>query len=90
MIINLDGRKIGDKSSLHEELMTQGNFPDYYGKNLDALWDLLTDYSGDIEINIINGESLSLNLGNYYNSLVGLLMDLSLEYKNIDFNLEVR
>ncbi len=30
--------------ALHQELMDKLSFPDFYGKNIDALWDLLTGY----------------------------------------------
>lgn len=32
---------------IHEALMRDLDFPDYYGGNLDALWDCLTDILGD-------------------------------------------
>lgn len=38
----LDGRNMTDRESAHRELAQRLEFADYYGANLDALWDLLT------------------------------------------------
>ena len=47
MKIILDGSTFTDKEKLHSILKSEFNFPDYYGNNLDALWDCLT---GDIKL----------------------------------------
>ena len=44
----LDGRLI--KKEAHDYLMRELNFPDYYGKNLDALYDCLTEIECEIEL----------------------------------------
>lgn len=40
------------KEELHEYLMEMFDFPDYYGKNLDALYDCLTDIDEPTAIGI--------------------------------------
>ena len=46
----LDGKKILTSQQFHEQIMKViPDFPDFYGKNLDALWDVL---SGFIDTNI--------------------------------------
>lgn len=42
--IIIDGRKIQNKEVLHDVLKDKLDFPDYYGRNLDALWDCLTGW----------------------------------------------
>lgn len=42
--ILIDGKKIQSLNELHEFLAKLKFFPSYYGKNLDALWDVLTTY----------------------------------------------
>ena len=44
----LDGNLI--KKDGHDYLMKALNFPEYYGKNLDALYDCLTEISCEIEL----------------------------------------
>jgi len=43
MNIELDARCMGTKEEAHAYLKEQMNFPDYYGANLDALHDCLTE-----------------------------------------------
>ena len=49
--ITLDGNLLGDISQVHDYLKEMLEFPEYYGKNLDALYDCLTDLM-DVEITI--------------------------------------
>lgn len=49
--ITLDGNILADAALVHDYLKEQLQFPEYYGKNLDALFDCLTDLD-DIEITI--------------------------------------
>ena len=49
--IALDGNLLSDLTQVHDYLKEQLDFPEYYGKNLDALHDCLTDLC-DVEITI--------------------------------------
>ena len=49
--ITLDGNILADAAQVHDYLKEQLDFPEYYGKNLDALHDCLTDLN-DMEITI--------------------------------------
>lgn len=49
--ITLDGNILADCVQMHDYLKETLGFPEYYGKNLDALYDCLTDLE-DIEITI--------------------------------------
>ena len=53
--IILDGNILADASKVHDYLMKMLEFPEYYGKNLDALHDCLTDLE-DVEITITSPE----------------------------------
>lgn len=44
--VTLNGDKITSVSDLHQTLKEQLELPDYYGENLDALWDCLTGWVG--------------------------------------------
>lgn len=45
--IVLDGAQFTSKEKLHVILKSELQLPDYYGNNLDALWDCLT---GDLQL----------------------------------------
>ena len=49
--ITLDGNILSDASLVHDYLKELLQFPEYYGKNLDALYDCLTDLE-NVEITI--------------------------------------
>lgn len=46
--MQLDGKLIKQRS--HDYLMEALDLPDYYGKNLDALYDCLTEMECEIEL----------------------------------------
>ncbi|MBQ6734586.1 MAG: barstar family protein [Lachnospiraceae bacterium] len=45
--MTIDLRYAQNKEELHEGLAATSVFPEYYGRNLDALYDVLTDISED-------------------------------------------
>ena len=49
--ITLDGNILADAAKVHDYLKEMLHFPEYYGNNLDALHDCLTDLN-DLEITI--------------------------------------
>ncbi|KXZ22761.1 barnase inhibitor [Bacillus nakamurai] len=40
----INGEQIRDMSDLHQALKQELRLPEYYGENLDALWDCLTGW----------------------------------------------
>lgn len=52
-MIILDASRLCTRTGAHEYLKEQLGFPDYYGRNLDALYDCLTDLD-DTEIELVN------------------------------------
>ncbi len=69
----LDGRKIEDVKSLHNELASLLEFPDWYGKNLDALHDCLTDLEGETEIRFLYQDILKEHLGDYFEKFIKVI-----------------
>lgn len=56
--MQLDGNLIRDRG--HDYLAEALNFPDYYGKNLDALYDCLTEI--DCEIVLVNASAVDKDI----------------------------
>ena len=63
MVLNLNN--IQNKEQLHQYLKDQLHFPDYYGKNLDALNDCLGELAQDIVINFEGKEQFCEVFGEY-------------------------
>lgn len=85
MKVELDGRLMTDRSTAHDYLAQQLQFPAYYGKNLDALYDLLTERSMPLEIVFSYAEMMKEQLGCYGSTLLHTL----LEAENDNLNLIV-
>ncbi|MBU1689291.1 MAG: barstar family protein [Gammaproteobacteria bacterium] len=79
-------RDIHTLAQFYDELARQLAFPAHFGRNLDALWDVLTgEIVGPIEI-VWEG-SAQANLGVDYAKLVALLNDLAAERDDFTFTL---
>lgn len=62
----IQGSKLTDKNVLHQILKQELNLPDYYGENLDALWDCLTtDIKLPITIEWVEFQKSKALLGDY-------------------------
>lgn len=64
--IILKGEEFITKEKFHEILKNKLGFPEYYGGNLDALWDCLTtDLEYPVKIHWVNVDKSIELLGNY-------------------------
>lgn len=64
----IDAKLLTNKKDSHEYLAKVFKFPEYYGKNLDALNDCL-DELNDPTIHILNADEA----GDYYNKVLPIL-----------------
>ena len=71
----LDGKKMVSREEAHAYLKETFGFPDYYGKNLDALHDCLTEQK-DVEIEVQHEEEMLVALGKYGEKLMQVLDDV--------------
>ncbi|MBQ9091755.1 MAG: barstar family protein [Anaerotignum sp.] len=69
----LDGKKMVSKEETHKYLKETFGFPEYYGENLDALHDCLTEME-DLEVELLNADDMLSALGDYGKKLFKLLM----------------
>ena len=67
------------KECLHRYIADQLGFPSWYGENLDALFDCLTDVNEDISIHVPNVDGLEAVLGPYARRLMRVLVEASSE-----------
>ncbi len=86
-IILLDGNEIQSISDFHEAFMSALQMDDWYGKNLDALHDVLLSEQGEVGIIAVNTDELSETLGKRWISFLRLIGDVCAEKDNIHFTL---
>jgi ribonuclease inhibitor len=77
--MELDGNLI--KTDGHDYLKDVLDFPDYYGKNLDALYDCLCEIGIETEIVLINSEGVSKDI-------IDTFVDASCENRLLKFKCE--
>lgn len=56
--IQLHCESIREKAQLHAALAEALSFPEWYGNNLDALYDCLTDLEDPVHLHLIDWEQL--------------------------------
>ena len=84
--IILDGREFDSREKLHSIFKDAFNFPDYYGKNLDALHDCLSETSG-VELQLRYAQAMISMLGSYGQQLMKLLEHMQEERPDFYFTL---
>lgn len=86
--IILNAGEMKGKKEIHEYFIEKFDLPSYYGKNLDALWDILSERSEITHIIIQGADELLENLGDYGSAILDLFEDLEYEYDN--YYLEIK
>ena len=83
----IDGNAVSSMEDIHRTLVEQLAFPDWYGNNLDALHDCLTDLGEETVIALLHGEILAEKLEAGYARLCRVLSDAAEEnpYLTIQF-----
>ena len=76
-------KDIYTKGALHDLLSEQLELPEYYGRNLDALMDCLTDMREDTEIEMIGLSSLMDNLMEYAGNMLTVFHRAAFENKHL-------
>lgn len=61
----IDGSTIFTSPDLHDAISQVLSFPDWYGRNLDALYDCLTDIAEDTHLHIRNWHHIEFHLKDY-------------------------
>ena len=89
--IRLDFSNCTAADDLHEEIKRKFGFPEYYGENWDALWDLMEDFAiseGKRSVLITGKEKLSKDMKEYLMEAIDVFKDIEKQYPNIKFIME--
>lgn len=79
MYLIIDGTLIQNREALHDLLSRELQLPEWYGRNLDALQDCLTDRRQPVDIILLHQETLMENLGMYGAMFRKVLLDAARE-----------
>ncbi len=71
----LDAAQMNEKVQAHRYLAEMLSLPDYYGRNLDALYDCLTDLD-ETEIRFVNLEEAG---DTYFSSVLSVFREAEIE-----------
>ena len=84
----LNGKAIRSFDDLYDQLSIRLNLPEHFGRNLDALRDILsTDVEGPFEIIWRHADDSKKTMGNDFDRAVKLLREL--EKERDDFKLKI-
>ena len=84
----LKGSAVTCRKDFHREIAALMNFPDWYGKNLDALKDVLTDIGEETCLTLTETEQMKEQLGTYYRSVLRVFKDAAEENASFTWKLE--
>ena len=79
MMIELDGRCMTKRSAAHEYLSSTLSLPAHYGRNLDALYDVLTEIGEETEIILTDPAAVAEQMGKYGEALLATLQEAAEE-----------
>lgn len=83
----LDGEIIKTREQLHDMLQRELELPEWYGRNLDALYDCLTEgWTEILQIEIRNREALTEHLGRYAGALEQVIRDAARENGRVELH----
>ena len=87
--IILDFSQCKNFGEIHKIIKEKLGFPDYYGENLDALWDCMRFYTNDNLKVIVKGMSLlPKDWSDYTEKIIEIFNDVHIECPNIVFEIE--
>ncbi len=75
-VIIIDAACFTSKSAAHEYIAESLDFPEYYGKNLDALADLLSELPRNVAIVMSNTDNARTLMGNYADGIAETFRDI--------------
>ncbi|MEZ1323580.1 barstar family protein [Pseudomonas fluorescens] len=87
MKIQLDGLSISTEEEFHKQISSSFSVTQYYGNNLNALWDLLsTDVERPIELTWTNSKHSEKSMGDSYKKILIILDRVKTQDENFGLN----
>lgn len=87
--VKLAGKSIRSLEEFYGEIARKLRFPDHFGRNLDALWDVLTtDVKGPVELAWEDSEASKKSMGKDFEKVAALLREVGKERE--DFKVSLR
>ena len=83
MVRFLSGKEMISREAAHDHLAKILELPEYYGRNLDALYDLLMEISEETELVLLDPELVVHYLGRYGEALLSTLQEAAEENPNL-------
>ena len=88
MTVTLNGKAMVDRPAAHSHLAERLDLPSYYGRNLDALYDVLTDIGQDTQIILDDPAAVIENLGKYGEALLSTMQEAAEENPHLTITLQ--
>lgn len=88
MAIMLDGTVMIDRVSAHSHLVERLGLPTYYGRNLDALYDVLTEIGEETEIILSEPAAVVRQMGKYGEALLATMQEAAEDNPNLIVTLQ--
>lgn len=85
--VYLNGEEMTTMERVHEVIRREMGFADYYGNNLDALWDLLSVESERTEIVLENAAVMCETLGDYAEAVIQVFRDAEASNECLTFRI---
>lgn len=86
--IVLDGLRMQGKDAAHAYIKRTLDFPDYYGENLDALYDCLMDIGQETCILLAHTDTLETALGTYGIKLLQTFADAAADNPSLEVEVQ--
>lgn len=84
-IVELDGSKMNSIQNTHMYLKESMELPEYYGENLDAMYDVMSDISENTFVFVLNSKQMRDSLGAYSVRMEQVWEDLEQSNKHLSF-----
>ena len=79
MTVILEGSRMIDRVAVHNHLAERLQLPSYYGRNLDALYDVLTQIGEETEIVLTDPAAVVEQMGKYGEALLATMQEAAEE-----------